>query len=70
MEEKEIKTDPQISGRFVIEPFTNDRDFMKRRYRETVNCIVNMVNDVCINYPVEMSSRQMDESEAQERELG
>lgn len=59
MEETEIKNDPQISGRFMIESFTNDRNFMKRRCGETVNCIADTVNDVCIKSLVETSSRQM-----------
>ena len=59
MEETEIKNDPQISGRFMIESLTNDTNFMKRRCGETVNCRVDTVNDVCIKSPVEMSSRQM-----------
>lgn len=60
VEGKEIKNDLQIPGRFMIESLTNDRNFMKRRCRETVNCIVDVVNSVCIKYPVEMSRRWME----------
>ena len=59
MKEKEIKNDPQMTGKFMRESLTDDREDMRRKFRErTLN--VGMTSDVGINYPAEMSSRQLD----------
>lgn len=57
MKEKEIKNDPQISGKFMMKSL-NDREFTKRRCRETTDCTVDVVSDMRITYAVEMSSTQ------------
>lgn len=69
---KEIMSDLKISGRFMSESLTNDREFMKkRRFREIIHTIVDMLSDVYIQYSVEMSNRWwIGDSEAQEGELG
>lgn len=59
MKEKEIKNDPQMTGKFTRESLTDDREDMRRKFRERM-LTVGMTRDVCINYPVEMSSRQLD----------
>lgn len=68
---KEIMSDPKISGRFMSESLTNDREFMKkRRFRKIIHTIMDVLSDMYIQYPVEMSNRQwIGDSEAQEGKL-
>lgn len=59
MKEKTIMNDPQMSCRFMMESLTNDKEFMKRRFRE-MSQIPEMLSDVCIGQPVDTVSRQLD----------
>lgn len=54
---KEIMSDPKISGSFISELLTNDREFMKKRFREIIHTVLDVLNNVYIHYPVEMSNR-------------
>ena len=56
---KEIMSDLKISGRFMSESLTNEREFMKkRRFREIIHTIVDVLSNVYIQYPVEISNRR------------